>query len=159
MVVGRGRAAGIDGDILLLCIGAELLVHARGDDKFRTGGDGFVDLRGGGNSACADDHIRTGLLHCLDGERCARCAEGHFCDRHAAFTQRLCERRRIALRVVQLDNRHNADFGNLLIEFVHDGNPPVIYVVSEAGQRRPEVIRQAAPPWRLDVFVRRLRIF
>ena len=142
VVIGRGGAAREHVDAHLLAVFDQLGIHARGDDELRARGHGLIHLPGGEHGARADQHFGELLAHGLDGDGRARGAEGDLGHRHAARDQRLGQRRRVALGVVQLDDRHHADLGNALLQIIH-GNAP-LYIRKSGLRRRPAGARAPA---------------
>ena len=119
MVLGGGGAAGEDGDVLLLGVGDELGIKAGADDEVAAHRNDGVNLRGGGDGAGADEHIGAGFLHELDGLVSAGSAEGDLRHGDVARAESLRKTDRVALGIVELDDRHHADGADLLIHGIH----------------------------------------
>ena len=119
ILAGRG-AAGENGDVLLLGVGYQLGIKAGSHDELAARGDDLVDLLGVGHGARADDHLRAGFLHKFDGDVGAGRAEGDLGHTDAARAQGFAQGGRVSLRMVELDDRHNADLGNGGIHCIHD---------------------------------------
>ena len=123
--IARVRRAGADRDADLLAVLDGGRVQTRGDDELRAGGHRAIHLLAGEHGARADDHIRERFGHVLDRVRRGGGAEGDLRARQAAVNQRLRKRHGVR-RVVDGDNRHNADSGKLL-HHIHIVFPPSEY--------------------------------
>lgn len=63
-------------------------------------------------------------MHGLDGLGGARRTERDLGNRYAAVDQRLCQRNRVTVRVVELDYRYDTDGLDLFLDFIHCDHPP-----------------------------------
>ena len=100
-------------------IGYQLRVEAGAHDEVAARSDHLVDLGGGGDVARAHQHIGAGLLHELDGRIGSGGAEGDLRDGYAARAEGFAELGGVALRVVELDDRHHADGADLFVHGIH----------------------------------------
>ena len=89
------------------------LLRIKDRDKHR------VDLARLRNSSRSDDHLRDGLPHEPDGPVRPGGPEGDLRHRHSAGAQGFGQRRRVPLRIAQLDDRHHADLGYRFVHGVH----------------------------------------
>ena len=112
-------AAGVDGHALGLAVSHDLGVQAGGDDELSARLQGLVHLSGGQDGTGAHHHLGAGVLHDLHGLGSAGGTEGDLRHGHAARTQGLGQVGRVTLGVVELDDRHDADLGNTLVEFLY----------------------------------------
>ena len=119
MVVGGGGAAGEAGDALLLAVLDDLDVQTGGDNKLAAGGDGLIHLLGGEDGAGTHQHLGVALNHDLHGFVGTGSPEGDFRHAHAAGAQSVGQGCGIPGGIGQLDDRHNADGADLLLQFVH----------------------------------------
>ena len=123
--IARVRRAGADRDADLLAVLDGGRVQTRGDDELRAGGHRAIHLLAGEHGARADDHIRERFGHVLDRVCRGGGAEGDLRARQTAVNQRLRKRHGVR-RVVDGDNRHDADSGKLL-HHIHIVFPPSEY--------------------------------
>ena len=120
--VARIGRAGADRDADLLAVLDGGGIQARRNDELRARGHSTIHLFAGEHGAGADDHIRERFGHVLDRVRGGGGAEGDLRARQTAVNQRLSQRHGIR-RVIDGDNRHNADSGKLF-HHIHDCIPP-----------------------------------
>ena len=108
--LGRGDAAGGDGNMVFHAPAHDLFVKAGRDDELRAGFDGLLALLQRDDRARADEHLRAALADGPDGIGSGGGAEGDLHHVDAACDHGL-RRRDGVLRMFQHHNGHNARAG------------------------------------------------
>ena len=110
-IAGIGRT-GRNGNVLGNTVFDNLRIQAGADNEFGAGRNGTVNLLGGQDGACADQHLGEFFRHNTDGffSRCG--TEGYLRAGQAAFAKSLGQRRSV-LGVIQHNDRNDTDFLDL----------------------------------------------
>ena len=123
-----GRRAGTHGNALFPYIGDKFRLKSRTHDEFCTRRNRGVRLRFGDNGAGADCHVGHLAGQRADGLCGSRGPEGDLDCGDTAFLESLGERQRV-VRVLDCDNRNNADAVQFFDTSVHFAILPAFFCI------------------------------